>query len=548
MRSWFERQTLSARLGVTVGGGLVLVVALILATVRFDLTQQFATEARGRLAGIVQIARFGLPKTFRIDADKLFAGDVALDGANAFVDEISRVSGGGVVSILRGDRVVTTSHRTADGRPELFATAPGLTADIHRTDRFQNADYYGYYELIRDGSGKAIGAFAIHGPKSNFDAWVTSIMTSILIVAVPMALVVLLTVMWLVRSVTGRLERVRVVMASVAGGDLSVAVPFVGQPTEVGQMADAVEVFKTNALHVAELRAAADEGRRSAEARAAELGAEAAQFEQRTTAVVTSLVSAAASLSERAENLTHVAGSTADRAGSAADAAESASANVETVAAAAEELRASVEEIGRQVVSATGIAGEAVREAEATNRIVQGLSVAAQRIGEVVGLITEIAGQTNLLALNATIEAARAGDAGKGFAVVATEVKNLAGQTARATEEIQAQVTAIRTETESAVSAITGITRTIDSISGITTAIAAGVEEQSAATAEIARSVSDAANGTRVVSSATAEVTNLAGQTGVSAGEFLIAADELNHEATVLREEVDRFLGAVRAG
>lgn len=547
MPGWIERQTLSARLIWAVGCGLALVVALILGVVRSDLTSQFATEAKDRLMGVVQIARFGLPKVFRVEGEKLTAGEVVLEGNNAYAEEVSRLSGGGVVSILRGDRVIATSHRAPGGAPDLFASASGLTADTHRTDRFQGADYYGYYEMLRDSGGKVIGAIAVHGPKSNFDAWVSAIMQSILIAAAPISLLVLAGVIWVVRDVTRRLSLVRDTMAALAGGNLGVTVPFLGQPTEVGQMADAVDVFKMNAIHVAELRAAAETGRQAAEARAAALAAETGHFEERASAVVRSLVNASVNLSGRAEELTHVAGSTAERADSAAEAAESASANVETVAAAAEELRASVEEIGRQVVSATGIAGDAVREAEATNRIVQGLSTAAQRIGEVVGLITQIAGQTNLLALNATIEAARAGDAGKGFAVVATEVKNLAGQTAKATEEIQAQVTAIRTETESAVAAITGITRTIDSISGITTAIAAGVEEQSAATAEIARSVSDAANGTRVVSRETAEVTDLAGRTGVAAGEFLLAAGSLNHEATVLREEVERFVSEVRA-
>jgi len=229
-----------------------------------------------------------------------------------------------------------------------------------------------------------------------------------------------------------------------------------------------------------------------------------------------------------------------------ATAAEEASVNVQTVAAATEELSSSVGEIGRQVGESTRIAADAVGEATRTNDTVHGLSQAADKIGDVVKLIHDIASQTNLLALNATIEAARAGEAGKGFAVVASEVKSLANQTAKATEEITAQVAAMQGATGDVVQAIEGIGATIGRINDITTTIAAAVEEQGAATQEIARNVNEVSQGTGQVSSNIVGVNQAVVETGTSAGEVRASAEQLDREAVALRDNVDRFLAGIR--
>ncbi len=227
--------------------------------------------------------------------------------------------------------------------------------------------------------------------------------------------------------------------------------------------------------------------------------------------------------------------------------AEQASSNVQTVAAAAEQLSASVQEVGRQVAKSSEIAGRAVDEADRTHNTVRKLAESAQKIGDVVQLITEIAEQTNLLALNATIEAARAGDAGKGFAVVASEVKSLASQTAKATEEIELQIGGIQDATQTAVKAIDGIGGTIGEINEITSTIASAVEEQGAATQEIARNTHEAATGTQQVTSTITDVSQSAGEAGSASAQVLSAAGQLSEESEMLRSEVDKFIARIRA-
>jgi methyl-accepting chemotaxis protein len=254
------------------------------------------------------------------------------------------------------------------------------------------------------------------------------------------------------------------------------------------------------------------------------------------------VASASTQLQSTSENLMATADQTSQQATAVAASSEQAAANVQTVASAAEELASSIEEVGRQVSQSTKITQSAVEDAAATNKKVEGLADAAQKIGEVVSLIKDVADQTNLLALNATIEAARAGDAGKGFAVVASEVKNLANQTGKATEEISNQITAIQNATTEAVSAIRNISNTIDQVSDIAGQISESVEQQALATQEIARNVQEASTGTQEVTTHIVKVTAGASETGQSSGEVKQAADELSLQASKLEEEIEGFL------
>ncbi|TGD98389.1 methyl-accepting chemotaxis protein [Methylobacterium nonmethylotrophicum] len=332
----------------------------------------------------------------------------------------------------------------------------------------------------------------------------------------------------------------------LAQGDTAVAIPGRGRRDEIGALAGAVQVFRDNLARTQALEHEAALARDGLEAqRRVALHEMAERFERTVSGIVQVVSRSAAELQETAGTMTASAAQTATQA--AAVAAEEAATNVNTVAAAAEELGASVHEIGRQAAGSTQLAGTAVGEAAATSGLVEDLSGAAAKIGEVVSLISTIAGQTNLLALNATIEAARAGEAGRGFAVVAAEVKALAGQTARATDEIAAQVTRIQSSTHEAVRAIGGIGSRIHEISAMATSVAAAVEEQGAATREIIRGVTQAATGTGSVTQTVASVAGTAEETGAAASQVLSAASALSQQSDHLAAEVRRFLDTVQA-
>ncbi len=335
-------------------------------------------------------------------------------------------------------------------------------------------------------------------------------------------------------------------MTALANGDKQTDVTGADRKDEIGAMAKAVLVFKDNMLRADALAAEQEQERAAKEARARRLEASAQNFDRSVTGVVKAVSAATAQLQGSAQTMSAAAEEASRQATAVASASEQASTNVQTVASAAEELSSSIEEIGRQVSQSARIAQEAVTNAERTNATVQGLADAAQRIGDVVKLINDIASQTNLLALNATIEAARAGEAGKGFAVVASEVKNLANQTAKATEEIGAQIAGIQASTKDG-HGDPGHRLDDPRDQQIATSIASAVEEQGAATREIARNVQQAAAGTNEVSTNIVGVTKASSETGATADQVLNAAQEMARQTESLRCEVERFLADVKA-
>jgi methyl-accepting chemotaxis protein len=352
----------------------------------------------------------------------------------------------------------------------------------------------------------------------------------------------------LARSLSHPIRQMTGAMLGIAGGDLSTAIPAQTRDDELGAMAKALEVFKTNVVRMAEMRQAQeDQERRAAASRKAELNELATRFERSVLGVVDRVSTSARELTQSSGVLIETAAHTTQQTAQVARQAEDSAHNVATVASASEELSSSISEIAQQAARSAAVAQAAETRSRETSRTVTALSEAAQRIGRVVTLISTIAEQTNLLALNATIEAARAGEAGRGFAVVASEVKSLAGQTAKATEEIGIQIQQIQAATAGAVDAIQAIAQTIEEVSIIATSIAAAVEEQRSVVDEIGRSTSVVAASTQAVNENISTVQGSTRTTVSAAEQSRAAAEALRSQAQRLEEEVAAFLQTVRA-
>lgn len=401
---------------------------------------------------------------------------------------------------------------------------------------------------IKSFSGEPVAVFEIVRDAAAYQTLTRSALTWLAFASVCVLLLAAAVATFMGRSMAKPINALEEAMRTIAGGNHNIAVPGAGRSDEIGSMAAAVEVFKTGLIETEQLRASQDEQRERAQhERRDTMNALAARFESGVGGVVSAVSSAATELRHTAQSMAATASESTTQTAAVAAASEEATQSAQAVAAAVEELNASISEISKQVNESARVAGDAVSQAQVTNGEVQSLAEAAQKIGDVVKLISEIAAQTNLLALNATIEAARAGEAGRGFAVVASEVKALATQTSKATDEISSQVSSIQNATRLSVDSIQNITSTIGRVSEIASTIAAAVEEQGAATLEIARNVAEAARGTGEVSQTIAGVNEAARETGVAASQVVDSAGELSRNGEDLKTQVDAFLREVRA-
>ncbi len=359
---------------------------------------------------------------------------------------------------------------------------------------------------------------------------------------------VLIAWLYVGRNLVRRLLNIIDSMERLADGDLTAEVPRDGSD-EIARMGDSVQVFKDNAVEAKRLQSEQERMKEEAEAQKRDLLLKMAdEFEEVIGTALNTVSSSSEQMHASAQAMSETATDASSMSQVVAKGAEQAMNSVNTVASATEELSSSINEISGQVNKSSEVANDAVSKAQATNEVVKGLADAAERIGAVVELITAIAEQTNLLALNATIEAARAGDAGKGFAVVASEVKNLAGQTGKATQEISDQITGIQNVTEDAVKAIAEITQVVAEVDEIATSIASAIEEQGAATQEIARNAEQAAAGTQEVTSNIQGITDAVTRTGTSSSEISEASGALSQQASLLKQEADKFVDLIRAG
>ncbi|WP_372501568.1 methyl-accepting chemotaxis protein [Tistrella mobilis] len=438
------------------------------------------------------------------------------------------------VKVAWADYLARNEPLVADLRAGNQNEARGLFAAANRTLLIRELD-----DLIEFNSAAAAasGEQTRHAAESGM---------SVLIAALGVGLVLAIAAtLLMMRSVSTPIRRMTEAMNRLAARETGITIPGADRGDEIGAMAKSVETFRAGLIEADRLAAEQAQAQATQEAERARREELTQGFVNRVAGIVSTLSGAAEQVRGSADALSRTAEAQSGRSTAVAAAAEQATANVQTVATAAEELSASVREVGARTAETADVSRAAVDEAGTTDNTVQDLATNAQKIGDVIELIQQIAAQTNLLALNATIEAARAGEAGKGFAVVAAEVKNLANQTARATEEIQVQIDAATSATGRTVDAIRSISGTIGKVGALTTAVASAVEEQVSATAEIARNTQQASAGTSEVLRAISGIADAAGQTGQAAAEMNTAAGELAGQTRALKQVVDEYVAAI---
>jgi methyl-accepting chemotaxis protein len=460
------------------------------------------------------------------------------DAANQFVRRTTNVKK------ENGERAVGT---------QLAADHPGQ-AILRRGEAYKGPAilfgrrFYTAYQPVFNPAGKVVGIIYVGTAMAELDGMLWQAMDAMAVAAGIAALLALLATAILVRRITKPLKAVADALTVLAEGRTDVEVQYADRHDEIGAIARTIDVFKTNRIERRQLEAERSNAEKSAtERRKAELNQFVEGFRAKISGIIEQVMGSSGRFEEDAQRLSVTAHATAEMSGQSAGASRQASEHVRSAATASNELSQSIVEISRRVQDSNNVAAEAVKQATATDERMAELSAAGDRIGDVVKLITSIAEQTNLLALNATIEAARAGDAGRGFAVVAQEVKTLAGQTAKATDEISSHIVNMQRATEESVDAIKAIGLTIERISEITGAISSAVEHQGEATQSIAHGVRAAAGGTVDVAENIERVAQGASETETTSGQMLQSAKALSEVSVHLRDEVEKFLDSVRA-